>query len=118
MVHIGHRRPWVRGERLTLGDIVLLPNFARILCAYRSGGGISYVRVRRFRCTYVLALACLLYYFTSVFGLGVTRSCGPSGCPYKGTDFYMTSLNAQALIDEWNNGMNLVEILEIMVPQV
>ena len=30
----------------------------------------------------------------------------------------MTSLSAQALIDEWNNGMNLVEILEIMVPQV
>lgn len=36
----------------------------------------------------------------------------------KGTDFYMTSLSAQALIDEWNNGMNLVDILEIMVPQV
>eukprot|EP00903_Cladosiphon_okamuranus_P017705 g16304.t1 len=36
----------------------------------------------------------------------------------EGTDFYMTSLNAQALIDEWNNGMNLVEILEIMVPQM
>lgn len=36
----------------------------------------------------------------------------------KGTDFYMTSLNAQALIDEWNNGMNLVDILEILLPQV
>ncbi|CAM9332458.1 unnamed protein product, partial [Hapterophycus canaliculatus] len=35
-----------------------------------------------------------------------------------GTDFYMTSLNAQALIDEWNNGMNLVEILEILLPQM
>lgn len=30
----------------------------------------------------------------------------------------MTSLNAQALIDEWNNGMNLVDILEILLPQV
>ena len=46
------------------------------------------------------------------------------GCPVcppslvKGTDFYMTSLNAQAVIDEWNNGINLVDILEIMVPQV
>lgn len=30
----------------------------------------------------------------------------------------MTSLNAQAVIDEWNNGINLVDILEIMVPQV
>ncbi len=36
----------------------------------------------------------------------------------KGTDFYMTSLNAQALINEWNNGMNLVEILETLLPQV
>lgn len=36
----------------------------------------------------------------------------------KGTDFYMTSLNAQALIDEWNNGMNLVQILETLLPQV
>eukprot|EP00752_Nemacystus_decipiens_P004848 g4411.t1 len=36
----------------------------------------------------------------------------------EGTDFYMTSLSAQALIDEWNNGMNLVKILEIMVPQM
>ena len=30
----------------------------------------------------------------------------------------MTSLNAQAVIDEWNNGINLVDILEILVPQV
>ncbi|CAM9700959.1 unnamed protein product, partial [Ectocarpus sp. 12 AP-2014] len=36
----------------------------------------------------------------------------------EGTDFYMTSLNAQALIDEWNNGMNLVDILEILLPQM
>lgn len=36
----------------------------------------------------------------------------------KGTDFYMTSLNAQTVIDEWNNGINLVDILEIMLPQV
>ncbi|CAB1101565.1 unnamed protein product [Ectocarpus sp. CCAP 1310/34] len=35
----------------------------------------------------------------------------------KGTDFYMTSFNAQALIDEWNNGMNLVDILKILLPQ-
>lgn len=30
----------------------------------------------------------------------------------------MTSLSAQALIDQWNNGINLVDILEIMLPQV
>lgn len=36
----------------------------------------------------------------------------------KGTDFYMTSLNAQGVIDEWNNGINIVGILETMLPQV
>lgn len=30
----------------------------------------------------------------------------------------MTSLIAQAVIDEWSNGINLVNILETMLPQV
>lgn len=29
----------------------------------------------------------------------------------------MTSLHAQDVIDEWNNGINLVDILEVMLPQ-
>ncbi|CAM9407196.1 unnamed protein product [Choristocarpus tenellus] len=36
----------------------------------------------------------------------------------EGTDFYMTSLNAQAIVDEWNNGINLVSILEVLLPQM
>lgn len=35
----------------------------------------------------------------------------------QGTDFYMTSLNAQAVINEWNNGINLVDIFEVLLPQ-
>ncbi|CAM9672708.1 unnamed protein product, partial [Sphacelaria rigidula] len=29
----------------------------------------------------------------------------------------MTSLKAQAVINEWNNGINLVDILEVLLPQ-
>lgn len=36
---------------------------------------------------------------------------------WKGTDFYMTSLNAQTIIQEWNNGINIVDILEVLAPQ-
>lgn len=61
-----------------------------------------------------LAFVCVIV----MIDRGPTASFAPPIVHAKGTDFYMTSLNAQALIDEWNNGMNLVEILEIMVPQV
>ncbi|CAM9358212.1 unnamed protein product, partial [Discosporangium mesarthrocarpum] len=36
----------------------------------------------------------------------------------EGTDFYMTSLVAQRVIDEWSNGLNIVDILEVLVPQM
>lgn len=36
----------------------------------------------------------------------------------QGTDFYMTSLDAQAVVSEWHNGINLVDILEVLLPQV